>query len=168
MFRDRVRGSARSRLLLAALAVVASTSCYDFHLAGPEDPAPLPSPRVVSVVIEYRQPNECINSVSRCGEAVVFFGSWMRPGAEFQLRSDPGSHVWTGVAQNVPVNFPPDGDPYRVRVFDPFLRESLTEGFTAERLRLGGQAITTIDGSGGRNEAGLVYIDQEGQARNAF
>ena len=28
--------------------------------------------------------------------------------------------------------------------------------------------VLSIDGSGGRNEAGLVYIDQHGQARNAY
>lgn len=150
-----------------ALASAAS-GCYDFHLAGPEDPSPAASPRVVSVAVEYRQPNECINVVSRCAESVVFFGSWMRPGAEFALRSDPGSHMWVGTARNVPVNFPPTGEPYRVRIFDPYLRDGLTEGFTAERLVLGGQRVLTIDASGGRNEAGLVYVDEQGQARNAY
>ena len=74
----------------------------------------------------------------------------------------------SGEAQNVPVNFPPSGEPYRVKVYDPYLRDTLTEGFAAERLVLGGQRVLTIDGGGGRNEAGLVYIDEQGQARNAY
>lgn len=158
------------RAALAAAAVALATGaggCYDFHLTGPEDAAPAASPNVVTVAIEYRQPSECV-SVSRCADNVVFFGSWMRPGAEFLLKADPGSHLWVGTAQNVPVNFPPNGEPYRVKVYDPYLRDTLTEGFSAERLVLGGQRVLTIDGSGGRNEAGLVYIDQQGQARNAY
>lgn len=154
------------RAAIAALAIAAG-GCYDFHLAGPEDAPDPASPQVVSVRIEYRQPNECL-STSRCEDHVVFFGSWMRPGAEFMLRADPGSHLWTGIAQNVPVNFPPAGEPYRVKVYDPYLRDTPTEGFAAERLVLGGQRVLTIDAWGRRDEAGLVYIDPQGQARNAW
>ncbi len=154
--------------LLLGLAV--TSGCYDFHLAGPEDPSLLPTPRLVSVAIEYRQPGSCNNpDTSRCGDLVVFFGSWMRPGAEFFLRADPGSHVWTGVAHGVPVNFPAaGGEPYRVRVFDPRLRGELTEGFTAERLKIGGQVVQRIDRPGGKNEAGLIYIDENGRGRNPY
>jgi hypothetical protein len=77
--------------------------------------------------------------------------------------------MWTSVAHGVPVNFPPTGiEPYRVRVFDPHLQHTLTEGFTAERLRIGGQVVLRIDRQGGRNEAGLIYIDENGQGRNPY
>jgi hypothetical protein len=155
----------RTTLCLAALL---GSACYDFHLFGPEDPAPVPTPPLVAVTIEYRQPNGCINDTTPCGGPVVFFGSWMRGGAEFPLTPDAGNHVWRGVALGVPANYPPRDEPYAVRVFDPYLRESLTEGMTAERLRVGGELITNIDRQGGRNEAGLVYIDLEGRGHNAF
>ena len=160
-------GRLTGRFLLLGLLVTGG--CYDFHLVGPEDPDPLPAPRVVSVAIEYRQPAVCYNDPSHCNDLVVFFGSWMRPGAEFFLQADPGSHVWTGVAHGVPVNFPPTGgEPYRVRVFDPRLRGQLTEGFSAERLKIGGQTVLQIDRPGGKNEAGLIYIDENGLGRNPY
>lgn len=151
------------------LGLLVTAGCYDFHLAGPEDPDPIPAPRLVSVAIEYRQPGVCYNDPNHCNDFVVFFGSWMHPGAEFFLQPDPGSHVWTGVAHGVPVNFPPTGvEPYRVRVFDPRLRQQLTEGFSAERLKIGGQTVLQIDRPGGKNEAGLIYIDENGQGRNPY
>jgi hypothetical protein len=151
------------------LGLLVTGGCYDFNLAGPEDPDPLPAPRLVSVTIEYRQPQACFNVASHCDDLVVFFGSWMRPGAEFFLQADPGSHVWTGVAHGVPVNFPPTGgEPYSVRVFDPRLRGLLTEGFSAERLEIGGQIVLRIDRPGGKNEAGLIYIDENGLGRNPY
>ena len=155
---------------VAAVLVVslASHGCYDFHLVGPEDPPELPVPGTVSVIVEYRQPPGCLNDPDHCGDLVAFFGSWMRPGGEFFLQSDPSSFVWTGVAHGVPVNFPPTDEPYKVRVFDPHLRQTLTEGFTAQRLKIGGQAVLNIDRRGGINEAGLIYVDSNGRGRNPY
>lgn len=143
-------------------------ACYDFHLSGPEDPAPLQVPAVVSVTVEYRQPNGCLNLASPCDEPVVFFGSWMRPGGEFRLTRDPGSFVWRGVAHGVPVNFPPRDQPYSVRVNDPFLRETCTEGFQAERIRLGGEALIRYEGGGCRDQAALAFVDANGRGRNPY
>ena len=67
-----------SVITLVALGAIA---CFDFHLEGPEDPDPLPLPRVVSVSVEYRQPSTCVNTTTNCADKVVFFGSWMHPGA---------------------------------------------------------------------------------------
>lgn len=159
----------RSQTLAVPLLIaVLAGGCYDFHLDGPEDPPPVTVPELVSVVIQYRQPAGCLNLPEHCLDNVVFVGSWMRPGAEFFLERTGEGYVWTGVARDVPVNFPPRGDPYLVRIFDPHLQQSLTEGFTAERLEVGGETITRIEGEGGRNEAGLVFIDASGQGRNPY
>jgi hypothetical protein len=122
----------------------------------------------VSVIIEYRQPEECLNLPEKCNDRVVFFPSWARNPSEFFLTAQPDGRVHSGVAHNVPVNYPPRDGPYRVRIFDPHLVGSLTEGFTAERLRVGRELITRIDGSGGRNETGLVYVDAQGFGHNAY
>lgn len=152
--------------LLGAVALV--PACYDFHLSGPEDPDPLPQPQLVNVTVQYRQPNGCENSEGRCSDRVVFFGSWMHPGAEFFLKADPGSHLWTGVAQGVPVNFPPRDQPYQVRVYDPYLFDAPTGGITAERLSVGGETITRYDRPGSPAESGLVYIDANGFGHSPF
>lgn len=152
-------------LLLAALSAVA---CYDFHLTGPEDPPPVPVPRLVSVTVEYVQPIFCLNVTATCEGAVFFWGSWMLPRGEFALARQPGTRVWRGTAQSVPVNFPPRDQPYLTRVFDPYLTESPTGGPTAERLTVGGQFIVFIDSPGTPAEAGLVYIDDNGQGRSPF
>ena len=163
---DRKRVHTARWLLAIALT---GGGCYDFHLVGPEDPAPPPVPRLVSVAVEYRQPPGCLNAPERCEDLVVFFGSWMRPGGEFFLQADAGGYLWTGVAHGVPVNFPPGGDePHRVRVYDPHLVQTLTEGSSAERLKVGAQIILRFSGSGGRNEVGLIYIDENGQGRNPY
>jgi hypothetical protein len=154
---------------LAAVVSVALTGpgCNVARQVGPEDPSPIPAPRTVSVSIEYRQDPTCSNDPEHCGDLVVFFGSWMLPGAEFFLVRDPTGWIWTGTAYGVPVNHP-GVDPYRVRVFDPHLSRTLTEGFTAERLSVGGQAVLRIDRPGGLNEAGLIFIDANGQGRNPY
>jgi hypothetical protein len=92
----------------------------------------------------------------------------MRPGAEFALDPDPNGFIWRGRAEAVPVNFPPRGAPYEVRIFDPYLIESPTDGYTAERLKVGGEAISRIESPGGRFEHGRIYIDENGQGRNAL
>jgi hypothetical protein len=158
-------GSILSALALSGLGA----ACYDFHLEGPEDPAPVTTPRLVTVSVEYRQPRGCINeSSSTCQEPVVFFGSWMRDGAEFALTPVPGTFVWRGVARNVPVNYPPKDQPYLVRVFDPFLRDSPTGGISGERLRVGNELLVKFDSAGGPEESALVFIDENGFGHNPY
>lgn len=152
---------------LLALSALLTTSCYDFHQTGPEDPSPVMTPGVVSVTVEYRQPNGCLG-VAACNDAVVFFGSWMRPGGEFRLTRTEGSLIWRGTARQVPVNYPPRDQPYTVRVYDPHLRDSCTEGFQAERLRLGGEALVRYDGGGCQFQVALVFIDDNGQGHNPY
>jgi len=158
----------RNRTLQIALAValLAGGGCYDFHLTGPEDPPPLNPPQLVTVTIEYRQPNGCVNSANRCDDPVVFFASWFGPGAEFSLTRDPGGFIWRGVARNVPVNFPPRDDPHAVRVFDPHILDHPTGGVTAERLRIGGELLTVFDSAGTPRESGLIYVDDNGRGRS--
>ena len=158
----------RATLGLLLTAVLAAGACDDYHLDGPVDPEPLNPPRMVSVTVEYLQPNECVAGSPRCDDPVVFFGSWMEAGTEFLLRKEPGRFVWRGTATNVPVNFPPRGPAHAVRVYDPHLVGTLTEGVTAERLKVGGEAITERDNPGGIREVGLVYIDENGFGRNPF
>ena len=164
--RSAARRAGSAAFLVAAAALAAA--CYDFHLEGPEDAPPVPVPRQVTVTVEYRQPRGCINESTPCQDPVVFFGSWMRDGGEFALAPIPGTFVWRGTARGVPVNFPPRDQPYLVRVFDPFLRESPTGGITAERLRIGNELIAKFDSPGGPEESGLVYIDDNGLGHNPF
>ncbi len=163
----RERGH-RGRIAAVALALLAG-GCYDFHLTGAEDPAPVPSPRLVTVSIEYRQPPGCLGG-GRCSDQVVFFGSWMRPGTEFALSPDPGNFVWRGVAYGVPVNFPPLEYPsgYEVRIYDPHLLDSPTDGFTADRLRVGGELLTKVIEPGRPNVHSLVLIDENGFGHNPY
>ncbi len=152
-----------------ALASLLLGGCPSLRGTGPEDASPVPSPGLVSVTIEYRQPNGCLSpSTTSCGGPVVFFATWMRPGAEFPLTPDEGNYIWRGTALGVPVNFPPRGDPYEVRIFDPYLRESATGGFTAQRLKVGSEAVTRIETPGTENEHGLVYVDDNGFGRSPF
>ena len=157
----------RPPLLLLAACLLAA-SCDDYHLDGPVDPEPLSPPRTVSVTVEYLQPNGCVAGSPRCEDNVVFFGSWMRPGEEFFLRPQPGRFVWRGTATNVPVNFPPRGQPHAVVIYDPYLVGTPTAGLTASRLKVGGEAISRIDSPGNPREVGLVYIDENGQGRNLY
>jgi hypothetical protein len=155
-------------LALLVLSGLLGAGCYDFHPNGPEDPAPVVVPRTVSITIEYRQPNGCINVSTPCAEPVVFFGSWMKPGGEILLTPDPYTFVWRGVATGVPVNFPPKDQPYYVRVFDPFLREGPGGGVTAQRLIVGGELLKRFDSAGSDRESGLVYVDESGQGHSPF
>lgn len=151
-----------------ALAAVLQAGCPSLRGVGPEDASPVSPPRLVDVTIEYRQPNGCVNVSSPCGGPVVFFATWMRPGAEFPLTPDEGNYLWRGTALGVPVNFPPRGEPYEVRIFDPYLAEGPTAGFTSQRLRVGGEAVTSIQSSGTQNEHGLIYVDDNGLGRSPF
>ena len=66
------------------------------------------------------------------------------------------------------MNFPPADQPYLVRVGDPFLRDYQTAGATADRLQVGGQALTKFLDYGTPGESGLVYIDAQGVGHNPF
>jgi len=149
-------------LLLSAL----TPACWDFQPDPPEGPSAVPFPRLVSVRVEYRQPNDCFNVSAHCEDRVVFFGSWMRTGGEVLLILASGTRQWTGTAQNVPVNFPPKDFPHLVRVFDPHLVDTPTGGITAARLIVGGQVITQYDQPATPSESGLIYVDDNGQGRN--
>ena len=163
-------GGPRARAALLAAVVLGTGACYDFHLTGPEDPPPVSPPRLVSVAIEYRQPAGCVGPKQRCDDLVVFFGSWMRPGAEFFLTPDPGNYTWRGVALGVPVNYPPTErpTPYEVRIYDPHLLGTSTEGHTGDRLRVGGEFLTQIVDPGRPNEHSAVFVDENGQGHNPF
>jgi hypothetical protein len=158
----------RSRGWVILALGLSSAGCFDFRVPGPEDPTPVPLPRLVAVTIEYRQPNGCLGDLGHCDDNVVFFGSWMRPGGEFHLTPDAAHHVWTGTALAVPVNFPPRDTPYEVRIFDPYLEGGPSEGFTAQRLVIGGQLVEEIERPGSAGEHGLIYIDDNGFGRSPF
>ena len=158
----------KTRLGALLFAVLLGAACDDLRIEGPQDPAAVLPPRLVSVTIEYLQPNECVEGSPRCDDPVVFFGSWMQEGQEFLLRPEPGRFVWRGVATGVPVNFPPRGAPHAVRVYDPHMVGSPTQGVTAERLKVGGEGNLRRDNPGGTREVGLIYIDENGQGRNLY
>jgi hypothetical protein len=150
--------------LVVALCL-AAPGC-DFQPDPDQGPTAAPLPRVTSVRVEYRQPNDCFNVEPHCEDRVVFFGSWMHTGNEVLLNEAPGTRQWTGVATNVPVNFPPQDFPHLVRVFDPRLVLTATGGITAARLIVGGQVITQYIDPGTPDESGLIYIDDNGVGRN--
>jgi hypothetical protein len=160
----------RARVCLALLAaVVLGGGCNAFRRVAPDEAPEVNPPRVVSVTVQYRQPNGCLNVETTCDEPVVFFGSWMHPGQEFQLTPDPaGNFIWRGTARNVPVNYPPRDQPYLVRIFDPFLREGPGGGVTAQRLWVGGELLDKFDRPGGEDESALVYIDENGVGHDPF
>jgi len=159
------RGFAKVTLLSLALAV---GGCYDFHPTSPEDPDPVPFPTVVSVTIQYTQPNGCVATAGSCSDPVIFFASWMRTGGEIQLDPVGQSHVWRGVASGVPVNFPPGGSPYSVRIYDPFLQDGPGVRYTGHGLTVGGELLTRFDKPGARDEGALVYVDEIGHGHNPF
>jgi len=161
-------GRLASRFGLGAVLLTALGGCYNFHLAGPEDAPPVSPPGLVDVTIEYRQPQACLNTPSRCDDLVVFYGSWMRQGQEIILTLDPGGFIWRGLARAVPVNFPPRDDPYFVRIFDPHLRDTETLGITAERLKVGGEPLKSFDAYGTPIESGLLFIDDNGVGHSPY
>jgi hypothetical protein len=159
------RLTARGAAAAAALAIL---GCPDFHQTGPEDPSPLPRPTTVEISVQYTQPGGCISQAVSCEDVVVFFGSWMRAGGEIQLAPDASHHVWTGRARGVPVNFPPTGGPYEVRVYDPFLQDGGEVRFTGQRLSVGSQLLTGLRKPGAHDEAALVFVDANGLGHNPF
>ncbi len=172
----------RLRLRFAAVPALALAAggCLEITKSVTAGPPPVASPRIVSVKIEYRQPNGCANVALHCNDLVVFFGSWMGPavagepspsgssGGPLPLRRTPGTYAWTGTVTNVPVNFPPRDQPYLVRVFDPHIVQSETGGVTALRLVVGGQTITFFDQPGTTSESGVIYVDDNGVGRNPY
>ena len=158
----------RARVLLAATLSLLFGNCYDFHQEGPEDPDPLPISATTTIEVEYVQPSRC-RAVSRpCTDLVVFFGSWRQKGHPVPLTPDPTNRVWTGVVSDVPVNFPPDGSPYAIRIYDPYLQSDGVVRYTGRRVTLGGQALTHIELPGAHDEHALVYVDAQGQGHNPF
>jgi hypothetical protein len=152
------------RVVAVGLGLLGLLGC-DYR-GGPEDPSPVVPPRLVSVTVEYRQPNGCVNSAGRCSDPVVFFGSWMQIGQEITLTPLAGGHIWVGTATNVPVNYPPREYAHTVRVFDPHILDHPTGGVTAERLWLGRQHLTVFDSEGTPAESALVYVDENGFGHN--
>jgi hypothetical protein len=152
---------------LAFLAVAVAAAGCDFQPDPPPGPSALAPTRLVSVRIEYRQPQGCVNAdPARCVDLVWFFGSWMHPGEEIALEPVAGSYAWAGTVPGVPVNWPPRDEPHLVRVFDPHLKDTPTGGVTAARLIVGGQEIAQYDQPGTPQESGLVYVDDNGVGRN--
>jgi hypothetical protein len=150
---------------------LSTLSCNAFKLTGgPDEAPPVNPPGTVSVTVEYDQVPECVEGSPRCADNVVFFGNWMQPGEEFFLKKEPGRYIWRGTALRVPVNFPPStvSQPYLVRIYDPHIVGGPTEGITADRLKVGGEALTRFYSPGNPSESGLVYIDQNGQGHTPF
>ena len=162
------------RLVGCAVLVGLLAGCNVFRRsAGPDEAPPANPPRLVTVTIEYRQSQHCqLSPNPACDNPVVFFATWMRPPENgdngILLTRDPGGFVWRGRAFNVPANFPPRDDPHAVRVVDPHLYGTETNGATAQRLKVGGQVLTFFDSFGTPYEEGLIYIDDNGQGRNPY
>ena len=163
--RSQITHAGAASLLL--LATFGLAGCYEFHLTGPEDPDPVDTPQLVSVTVEYWQVAGC-QGEPVCKEPVNFQASWMQPGAEFSLVRDPANQVWRGTAYGVPVNFPPRGAPYYVRVYDPMLRDRPNGGKTGERLTVGGEAIRKLVNQNTTSEFGTIFIDTTGRGHNVY
>jgi hypothetical protein len=141
--------------------------CYDFHKTGADAPDPVPFPATVSVRVEYVQSGGCKASAG-CQDLVVVFGSWMRAGGEIQLTPDPQHRVWAGTVTGVPVNYPPAGDPYKIRIYDPFLQDGSTTRYTGERVTFGGQLLSQVEILSSRDHVALAYVDANGFGHNPF
>ena len=163
-----------SSRLLPAFALI-SMGCLDFHQTGTENPTPVVRPMLVSVTVEYRQPNLCSAS-DRCDDNVVLFASWLpmtldpqgRQTGGYMFLSRVSAYAWRGVAQNVPVNYPPKDDPHVVAIYDPHLRDTPTNGVTASRLIVGQQNLTNLINAGTPRESAFVYVDENGYGHNPF
>lgn len=149
------------------LASVSLSACDSFDPDVTGEPSELALAAFADVVVEYRQPNGCLNAGGNCADRVVFFGSWMRPGEEILLEPQPG-HIWVGSATNVPVNWPPHVAPHLVRIFDPHLVDTDSAGVTALRLTIGRQSLTKLNDLGTPSESGEVYVDTNGVGHNPF
>jgi hypothetical protein len=159
-------------LFLALVLTLTGPGC-DFQKDPDPGPAAVLPVRFVTVRVEYRQPQGCLNAdPARCDDRVVFFGSWMRnrsgayEGDQVLLDTRFGPNFWEGFIPNVPVNWPPQDFPHYVRVFDPHLQDTASGGVTAARLIIGGQIITEYDAPGTPVESGLIYVDDNGVGRS--
>jgi hypothetical protein len=94
---------------------------------------------------------------------VTFQASWL-PLDTYVTLQQTAAHLWTATIPNVPINYP-GVDPYRVYAVDPFLRDTPTEGVSADRLTVGGERIVKFDNPGTTREQGLIYIDASGRGR---
>ncbi len=143
----------------------------------PVGPGSVEVPGRVSVTVEYRQLNSCQNVQASCEGDVVFYGSWMRQGDGIALANQTGSYVWTGTIAGVPINFPPAWmpvnyppyeEPYYVRIYDPYLRDTPTAGRTGRRLKVGTQALSVFGDADMPTECAWVYVDASGIGHNPF
>ena len=158
-----------SRRLVLVLLATLSVACPDFQPDPPAGPTPLTGgQRFATITVEYRQPQVCTNNVGTCGGPVYFVGSWMARNTGVLLTTPAGPTFWTGVVENVPVNWPPNDEAHRVQVYDPHLEGTETKGKTAARLVVGSQVIYYFDHPGTPNEAGLIYVDDNGIGHNPF
>jgi hypothetical protein len=156
----------RAWLGIVALSL-ALPSCLS--LSGPTSASQVPLPLTVSVTIEYIQPFFCANTTARrCRDGVGFSASWMTAGNGLQMVPDPSNHVWRAVAVDVPVNFPPSGQPYSVRVFDPYLEATPSQGFTVVNLTIGRQPIVDVANPGTPAVQGFLYVDANGFGHSPF
>ncbi len=155
------------RRLLAAGLLVALGGCFrpDDVPSGPDA---IPFPATTTIEIEYTQPNGCISTTVNCEDLVIFLASWMQPNQQIFLARDASHHVWTGSVSGVPVNFPPSGQPFEVRIYDPFLQTDHVTRYTARRLKIGTQMMTRIEAPGAHDEHALVFVDSTGQGHNPF
>ncbi len=154
-------------LCVALVAALFLPSCNPFHQVGPEDPTPVVSPALVDVAVEYWPVQPCRTAI-QCADPVVFYGSWMRPGGQFDMTLVAATGVWRGVAYDVPVNFPPRGAAYEVHVYDPRLKAHGSKGITALTLVVGGEQLRQVLDEGSPQARGDVYIDVNGQGHNPF
>jgi hypothetical protein len=154
-------------VVVAASAAWAAGGCYDFHKTGPAAADPVPFPETVAVRVEYVQTGGCKASAG-CGDLVVLFGSWMRTGGAVQLTPDASHRVWSGTVPDVPVNYPPEGSPYKIRIYDPFLQAGATTRYTGERVTFGGQRLSQVEILSSSDEAALAYVDSNGFGHNPF
>jgi hypothetical protein len=99
---------------------------------------------------------------------VVFHANWLPVSRNVELVPDERNQIWRGVAEGVPVNFPPRDEPYEVHIFDPFLRGSATAGNTANRITVGGEFLTRYANIGQLDESALVFVDADGYGHNAY
>jgi hypothetical protein len=120
------------------------------------------------VTLEYTQPFVCANAQSRCGDGVNFSASWMAAGGGVQMTPDVTNHTWRGTALNVPVNYPPKDNAYTVRVFDPYILDTPSHGFTAQHLVVGGQFVVDIQNEGTPLEHGMIYVDANGVGHSPY
>lgn len=151
------------RSLGAMALALATTACYDFHIVGPEDPAPIKLPATVSVSVVYLRPAGCANTSSSCVGPVTFQASWMKLGTYVTLQQSQ-AHSWVATLQDVPINYP-GIEPHRVYAVDPYLTDTPTSGISADRLTVGGERLVKFDNPGNPREQGLIYIDANGRGR---